>query len=96
MLLGLDVVVVFEAVGSKHLLHLLMGTRSNLIDHRPWEGNLRLVFQIVEEGLGNESVADPALSISEDTGLHLVTVVGTVVHRLDGKREPPSCPPLGG
>ena len=31
--LGLDVVVVVEAVGGKHSLHLLVRTRSDLVDH---------------------------------------------------------------
>ena len=85
--LGLDVVVVLEAVGSEQLLHLLMGAGRNLVDHRPGEGHLRLVLQIVEEGGGNQFLLGPALGIGHDAGLHAVAVVRAVVHRLDGERQ---------
>ena len=87
MFLGLDIVVVLEAVGCQHLLHLLVGTRGNLVNHGPGEGDLRLILKIVEEGLGHESVLHPTLGIGHNASLHLVAVVGAVIHRLDGKRE---------
>ena len=85
VLLRLDIVVVLEAVGSQHFLHLLVGTRCNLVNHRPGEGDFLLVLQIVEEGLGHKPVFHPALSVGHDTGLHLVAIVRTVVHRLNGE-----------
>ena len=92
--LGLDVVVVVEAVGSEHLLDLLMRTRGNLVDHRPGEGDLLLVLQVVEEGGGHESVVDPALGIGEDASLDLVAIVRAVVHRLYGEGQLSGLPAL--
>ena len=85
VLLGLDIVVVVEAILSKHLLNLLMRARGDLVNHRPREGDLGLVFQIREESSGNKSVGYPLLSICEDTSLYLVAIVRAVVHRLYGK-----------
>ena len=87
VLLCLDIVIILKAVGSQHLLHLLVGAGSDLVDHRPREGDLRLILQIVEEGSRNQSVVHPAFSIGKDTGFHLIAVVRTVVHRLDGKGQ---------
>ena len=92
--LGLDVVVVVEAVGSEHLLDLLMRTRGDLVDHRPGEGDLLLVLQVVEEGGGHESVVDPALGIGEDASLDLVAIVRAVVHRLYGEGQLSGLPAL--
>ena len=64
-----------------------MGTRRDLVDHRPGEGDHTLVLQIDEEGGGHQSVVHPALGIGHHTGLHLVTVVRAVVHRLDRQRQ---------
>ena len=94
MALGLDVVVVVEAVGSEHLLDLLMRTRGDLVDHRPGEGDLLLVLQVVEEGGGHESVVDPALGIGEDASLDLVAIVRAVVHRLYGEGQLSGLPAL--
>ena len=85
MLLCLDVVVVFKTIGSQHLLHLLVWTGGDLVNHRPGEGDLCLVLQIVEEGSRYESISHPLLCVCEDACLHLITIVGTVVHRLDGE-----------
>ena len=49
MFLSLDIVVVLKAVGSEHLLDFLVGTGCDLVDHRPGEGDLRVVLQVVEE-----------------------------------------------
>ena len=54
----------------------------NLVDHRPGEGHLRLILQVVEEGSGHQSVLHPALSVGEDASLHLVAIVRAVIHRL--------------
>ena len=86
VLLRLDVVVVLETVGSKHLLHLLVWAWGNLVNHRPGESNLLLVFQVSQELSRHQSVFHPALSIGKDTGLHLVAVVRAVVHRLHRER----------
>ena len=75
VLLGLYIVVVLETVLSQHVLHLLVRTRRDLVNHRPREGNLLLVFQIGEESLRNQSVLHPALGIGKDTSLHLVAIV---------------------
>ena len=87
VLLGLDVVVVVETIGSQQLFHLLVGTGRDLVDHRPGESDLCLILQVVEEGSGHEAVVHPSLSIGEDTGLHLVAIVRAVVHRLYGKGQ---------
>ena len=89
MLLGLDIVVVVETVGGEHGLYLLVWTRGDLVDHRPGEGYLRLVFQVVEEGGFHKSVGHPFLRVGEDTCLHLVAVVRAVVHALHGKWQFP-------
>ena len=82
MLLGLNIVVVFETVLSQQLLDLLVWAWGNLVDHRPGEGHLRLILQVVEEGSGHQSVLHPALSVGEDASLHLVAIVRAVIHRL--------------
>ena len=64
-----------------------MGTRGDLVDHRPGEGDLCLVAEVVEEGCVDETILYPTLSISEDTCLHLVAIMRTVVHALDGEGE---------
>ena len=87
VLLSLDIVVIFKTVLSQHVLDLLVGTWRDLVNHRPREGNLLLVLQIVEESLRNQSVLHPALSIGKDTSLHLVAIVRTVVHRLYGEGQ---------
>ena len=87
MLFRLDVVVVLETVGSEHLLDFHVGTRGNLVDHGPGEGDLGLVLEIVEEGCGHEPVLHPALRVGEDAGLDAVAVVGAIVHGLHGERE---------
>ena len=87
MLLSLNIVVVVEIVGSQHLLHFLVWARCDLVDHRPWEGYFFLILQVIEEGCGNKSVGNPTLGIGEDSSLHLVTIVRTVVHRLNGERQ---------
>ena len=94
MLLCLDIVIVVETIGSQHLFYLLVRTWGNLIDHRPWEGNLLFVLQIVEEGSRNESIVYPALCISEYTSLNLVAIVRAVVHRLNGQWQLTSLPAL--
>ena len=94
MFLGLDIVVVLKAVLCQHLLHFLVGTRSNLVDHRPGKGNVSLVLQVVKEGYGHQTVGHPFLSVGHDAGLHLVAVVRAVVHRLDGKRSLSCLPTL--
>ena len=73
--LGLNIVVVLEAVGSKQFLDLLVRTWRNLVNHRPGEGNLCLVLQVVEEGSRYQTVVDPTLSIGKDTRLHFVAIV---------------------
>ena len=87
MLLGLNVVVVLKTVLGQQLLHLLVRTRRNLVDHRPGEGHLLLILQVGEEGSGHQSVVHPALGIGKDTCLHLVAIVRTVVHRLHGEGQ---------
>ena len=87
MFLCLDIVIIFETVCSEQLLHLLMGTRSDLVDHRPREGNLLLILQVSEESLWHQSVLHPALGIGEDTCLYLVTVMRAVVHTLNSQRQ---------
>ena len=75
MLLCLDIVVVVEAVLSQHLFHFLMWARGDLVDHRPGESDLGLIFQVGEEVGRHQSVGYPLLCVSEDTCLHLVAVV---------------------
>ena len=87
MLFRLDVVVVLEAVGSEQFLHFPMRPGRDLVDHGPREGDLALVFQVVQEGLGGQPVPDPALRIGEDAGFHLVAVVRAVIHRLNGEGQ---------
>ena len=87
MFLCLDIVVILETISSQELLYLLVWTRGDLVDHRPWEGDLLLILQISEECLRNETVLHPALCIGEDTSLNLVTIVRTVVHALNGQRQ---------
>ena len=94
VLLRLNVVVVLEAVSSQQFLDLLVRTWRNLVNHRPGEGNLGLVLQIVKESLWNQSILHPTLSIGKDSGLHLVAVVRAVVHRLNGERQFPCLKPL--
>ena len=90
VLLGLNIVIVVEAISSQHFLHLLVWTRGNLVNHRPWEGNLLFIFQVVEESCRNQSVLHPALCIGEYASFHLVAIVRAVVHRLYGERQLPS------
>ncbi len=80
MALSLDVIVVLESVSSQQLLYFLVWARCNFVDHRPREGNLRLVFQIVEEGSWYKSILYPALCIGEDASLYFITIVRTVIH----------------
>lgn len=87
MLLGLDVVVVVETVLGEHLLDLLVRAWRDLINHRPGEGDLRLILQVGKELGGYETVGYPLLCVGEDTSLHLVAIVGAVVHRLNGEGQ---------
>ena len=88
MLLRLDIFVVLKAVGGKKFLDLHVRPRGNLVYHSPRECHFLLIPKIVEEALLNESVSHPFLGIGKYTGLDLVSVVGTVVHTLDGERKP--------
>ena len=83
----LYVVVVFKTVGGQQLLYLLVRARCYLVYHRPGEGHLRLVGQILQETLGHQTVVHPALGIGQHTGLHLVAVVRAVVHALHRQRK---------
>ena len=94
MLFRLNVVVVLKAVGRQHLLHFLVRTRGDLVNHGPGEGNLLLVLQIVQEGFGHQRIGHPTLCIGHYAGLHLISVVGAVVHALDGERELSGLPAL--
>ena len=87
MLLRLDIVIVLETVRCQHLLHLLVWAWGNLVNHRPGEGNLLLVLQVSQELSRHQSVLHPALSIGKYTSLHLVAIVRTVVHALNGERQ---------
>ena len=85
VLLGLNVVVVLEAVFSKHLFHFLVWAGGDFVYHRPREGNSRLIFQVVDEAGWHQSFAYPSLSIGENTGFHFVAIVRAVVHALNGE-----------
>ena len=87
MLLSLDIVVILKAVGSQQLLDFHVWTWGDLVNHRPGEGNLCLVLQIVEELGRHQFFLHPAFSIGKDTSLHLVAIVRTVVHRLYGEGQ---------
>ena len=80
MFLRLYIVIVFKTVLSQQFFYLLMRARCNFVYHRPRERDFGLIPQIVEEGLRNESVLYPALGISLNTSLHLITIVRAVVH----------------
>ena len=62
-----------------------MWTRGNLINHRPREGNLFLILQVVEECGRNQSVFYPALGVGKYASLNLVAIVRAVVHALHGE-----------
>ena len=83
----LYVVVVFKTVSGQQLLYLLVRARCYLVYHRPGEGHLRLVGQILQKTLGHQTVVHPALGIGQHTGLHLVAVVRAVVHALHRQRK---------
>ena len=85
MLLSLDVVVVLETILCQHFFHLDMWARCNLVNHRPREGHLCFVLQIVEEGNRHASVSYPTFSVCKHACLHLVAIVRAVVHTLHGK-----------
>ena len=87
VLLGLYVLVVLEAVLRQQLFYLLVGTRCNLVNHRPGESHQCLVAHIVGKALRHQSVARPALGIRQNTGLHTIAIVRAVVHRLHGNRQ---------
>ena len=87
MLLSLDIVVVLEAVLGQQLLHFLVWTWRNFVNHRPWEGNLLFVLQIGQECFRYQSVLYPTLSVCHHTSLDLVAIVRAVVHRLHSKRQ---------
>ena len=84
---SLDILVVLESVSGQHLFHLHVGTWCDLVNHRPGEGNLALIEQVVEEFCWHQSVLHPLLCICQHTGFHLVAVVGAVVHALHGQRQ---------
>ena len=79
MFLGDDGIVVLETILSEHRLHLLVWTRSNLVNHRPRIGNLAAVIDIIYETSLNNTILYPALGVSLDASLYMVAIVRTVV-----------------
>ena len=82
VLLGLDILVVLEAVGGQHFLHLGMGAGCYLVDHRPWEANGLLILQVVDKRLRHQTLFGPSFCVGHDAGFHFVAVVRAVVHAL--------------
>ena len=82
VLLGLEGVVVLEAVGSQHGLNLFVGPGGDLVDHGPGEGDLGAVQHVSFKARGSQAVGHPLLHILHHAGLDLVAVVGAVIHGL--------------
>ena len=82
MFLRFNIVIIVESIGSKHLFDFLVRTWRNLVYHRPRESNLRLVFQIVEEGGRHKTILSPTFSISKDASFYFVTIMRAIVHWL--------------
>ena len=76
---------VVDAVSVDDLLDGLVGTRSDLVDHGPGEGDL-VAFDISLKLRLCDAVLYPALCESSDSGFKLVAVVGAVVHADHGDR----------
>ncbi len=79
-----NIVVVVKTVGSEQLLDFLMWTWRNFVYHRPREGYLALIFEIVQEGRRHQAVVGPPPGIGHNPGFHLIAIVGAVVHALNG------------
>ena len=75
MLRGDDRSHILDADCLELLLYGLCRTRGDLIDHGPWEANLRIILQIVYEGCRNEALLLPLLGHGYDGAHKLLTVV---------------------
>ena len=82
-----DRLEVLEAVGLQDRLNLRIRARHDLVDHRPGVGDLPGFGHVSVEFRRNEAQIAPLLRIGEDTGLHLVAVMGAVVHALQRERK---------
>ena len=87
MLLCDDGIIVLETILSQHSLHLLVRTRSNLINHRPRISNLAAVVDIFKEASLYNAILCPALCVCLHASFHVVAIVRAVVGRLEGNRE---------
>ena len=87
MLLGDNGVIVLESVGLEHILYLGVGPGGDLVDHAPGEGHLGLILEVVQESLGHQAGLHPCLGIGHNSALHLIPVVGAVIHALHGDRQ---------
>ena len=74
-----------DAVSVDDLRNGLVGTRGDLVDHGPGEGDL-VAFDISLKLRLCDAVRNPALCESSDSGFKLVAVVGAVVHADHGDR----------
>ena len=53
----------------------------DLVDHRPWEGNLFLIRNVVDESLIYKTFCQPFFSHSGDRILEFLAIVRAVIHR---------------
>ena len=83
VLAGNDGLHILDAVGNQLLLHDLVGARGDLVDHRPGEGDLAFIAEVVDEILTDIALFQPSLGNGHNAGLQLFAVVRAVVHADD-------------
>ncbi len=81
---GLDEVEVAPALGLEGVLGLGRGVRGDPVDHGPGEAHAALVANVVNEGLVNMAVLEPAVSNGEDGIAETRAVLREVVGRDHG------------